>query len=87
MTMTDEDASPRYDPSKQEGDDIANRFTHHPPTNDQIYRYGTTRTMAHNFAAWIINEAPPSRERALALTHLEEVVMWANASIARNEKD
>jgi hypothetical protein len=28
---------------------------------------------------------PVSREQSLALTHLEEVVMFANAAIARNE--
>ena len=26
---------------------------------------------------------PPSREQSLAITHLEEVMFWANAAIAR----
>lgn len=28
---------------------------------------------------------PESRERSLAFTKIDEAVMWANASIARNE--
>ncbi|MDT2194096.1 DUF7681 family protein [Paenibacillus larvae] len=36
--------------------------------------------------AYLINEiCPNSREKSLAITNLEQVVMWANASIARNE--
>ena len=33
----------------------------------------------------IVKHTPPSREQSLALTALEECVMWANAAIARNE--
>lgn len=29
---------------------------------------------------------PPSRERSLAITKLEEAKMWANAAISKNEK-
>lgn len=32
----------------------------------------------------INNLCPESREKSLAVTNLEESVMWANASIARN---
>lgn len=36
--------------------------------------------------AWfVVAPAPDSREKSLALTHLEDAVMWANAAIARNE--
>jgi hypothetical protein len=32
----------------------------------------------------MLNElVPDSREKSLAITHLEEAVMWANAGIAR----
>jgi len=36
-------------------------------------------------AAYINENCPDSREKSLAFTKLEEAVMWANASIARNE--
>lgn len=64
---------------------IANDFTYHPPKEDQIPRYNTLREIARAFAAEILENCPPSRERSLAITKLEEATMWANASIARNE--
>jgi len=60
-------------------------FTYHPPTNSQAERYVDIRAKARELAELIANNCPPSRELSLAMTKLEEVVMWANASIARNE--
>ena len=65
--------------------DIENRFTYHPPKKDQAERYETMRGQARELALHIYAEAPDSREKWLALTKLEEAVMWANAAIARNE--
>jgi hypothetical protein len=65
--------------------DLAKRFTHHPPKGDQAFRYGEIRQRAYAFARAIEEVAPDSREKSLAITNLEEAVMWANASIARNE--
>jgi len=33
----------------------------------------------------VLQVAPDSRERSLALTKIEEAVFWANAAIAREE--
>ena len=66
-------------------EDIKNRFTYHAPKQDQISRYGEIRANAKIFAELIDKDCPDSREKSLALTKLDEVVMWANASIARNE--
>jgi hypothetical protein len=60
-------------------------FTYHPPKPDQLPRYEEIRDYARTFAATILVDCPASQERSLALTRLEEAVMWANASIARNE--
>lgn len=68
------------------GDDLANRFTYHPPTGDQPQRYEQIRAAGLDLACLLDRLCPPSRERSLALTNLEQVVMWANAAIARNEK-
>jgi len=65
--------------------DLENRFTCHPPKNNQAARYQIIRERALELAYWINAECPGSRELSLAFTHLEEVVFWANASIARNE--
>lgn len=65
--------------------ELANRFTHHPPKGDQAVRYGLIRREAGQLAAFIIESTPASREQSLAITHLEDAVMWANAAIARHE--
>lgn len=60
-------------------------FTYHAPKGDQALRYRGLRAAAGRVATQILQACPESRERSLALTKLEECVMWANASIARNE--
>lgn len=66
-------------------EEIRNRFTYHTPKEGQPERYADIRTMALKFALLIESECPDSREKSLAMARLEETVMWANASIARNE--
>lgn len=63
--------------------DLDNRFTYHPPTSNQIALYKEIRDTAHRFADLLNVAVPDGRELALAFTHLEETVMWANAGIAR----
>lgn len=65
---------------------IDNNFKYHPPTEDQVGRYQDIRDQAKRLALLIAMACPNSREKSLALTNLEQAVMWANASIARNEK-
>lgn len=64
---------------------IENNFSYHPPKEDQVGRYEDIRSEAKRFALLIAMACPNSREKSLALTNLEQAVMWANASIARNE--
>lgn len=65
---------------------INNDFVYHPPFGDQVQRYASLREAGRQLAIKIVENAPVSREQSLALTKLEEAVMWANAAIARNEK-
>lgn len=75
-----------YPITDQQLTDLTNRFTYHKPKEGQSERYEQIRCEARNLALVIAGECPPStRETALALTKLEEAIMWANASIARNE--
>jgi len=60
-------------------------FNYHPPKADQVPRYNEIRDTAKGLALVIMVLCPPSRERSLALTALEEAVMWSNAAIARYE--
>ena len=64
---------------------IENRFTYHAPKGDQPARYESLRAAFKDLAYMVEAACPDSRERSLALTKLEEAVMWANAAIARNE--
>lgn len=66
-------------------EDVRNRFTYHPPKGDQVARYEKIRAAAHDLAMLLVDCCPASREQSLALTKLDEVVMHANSSIARNE--
>lgn len=63
--------------------EIETRFTYHKPTETQARRYEEIRGEAKALAVLLNGYCPPSRELSLALTHLEETVMWANAAIAR----
>ena len=70
--------------SKHE-EDLDRRFTYHSPHANQPERYVILRQNARIFAEHITKMCPPSRETSLALTNLEQAIMWANAAIARNE--
>ena len=65
--------------------ELEKRFTYHAPKEGQPLKYETIRDTAKRFAEFLDEVCPESREKSLALTKLEESVMWANASIARNE--
>ena len=64
---------------------IIKNFTYHPPKDGQFEKYEGIRATARGLAELINTYCPDSREKSLAITKLEEAVMWANASIARNE--
>ena len=65
--------------------DLENRFMYHRVSDEQAQRMAMMRArllaMAQDFEA----NAPVCRERSLAVTKLEEAMMWINAAIARNE--
>ncbi len=76
-----------YVPSSEQWEKVKNNFTYHKPITDQAERYVYLRDLAMKLAEAIMATCPNSRETSLALTNLEQAIMWANASIARNEKD
>lgn len=67
--------------------ELERRFTYHAPHGDQADRYQTIRAYALSFAMLINKLAPDSREKSLAITNLEDVVMRVNQAIACNEVD
>jgi hypothetical protein len=60
-------------------------YTYHAPDELKIVKHNNVRQLAKDLAYHLNSRLPEGREKALALTKLEEVVMWANASIAREK--
>ena len=74
-----------YQPSKNDNEKIEKAFTYHAPKTDQVEQFVKIRDTAKTFAEYLVTACPPSRELSLALTSLEQTVMWANAAIARSD--
>ena len=64
---------------------IETSFTYHSPKESQQERYVILRDNAKKLAYEILTFVPPGREQALAITKLEETIMWANKGIACGE--
>lgn len=79
-------AVPKYPLTEADEAYLDRTFVYHAPKEGQAVRYQALRLEAYQLAELILMSCPPSRERSVALTKLEETVMWANASIARNEQ-
>jgi hypothetical protein len=67
--------------------DVETTFTYHSPKGDQPKRYERIRAKARELAELYLIDTPPSREQSIALTNLEQSVMWANKAIAVNEAE
>ena len=63
--------------------DIENRFAFHPATPERGEVHAAVRDECKALAYFIIHNVPEGREQSLAITHLEETMMWCNAGIAR----
>ncbi len=69
-------------------DDIANRFDFHPAaTPERGEEHSRVRRACRALADELNGWLPEGREKELAITHLEEVMFWANAGIARQPID
>lgn len=71
-----------YKPTETE---LESRYSYHPPVRDQAERYNSIRKECLALAKHIVTNTPCSPEQARALNALDEVMMLANAAIARNE--
>lgn len=57
----------------------------HSPTEAQKAAMAKLRNAFSDLAKLIEAETPPSRQRSLALTHLEESAVWANKAANQRE--
>jgi len=60
-------------------------FTYHAPKGNQAEQYVMIRNAAHEFARAVNVLCPESREKALAMTSIQQAAMWANAAKAIHE--
>lgn len=66
--------------------DIENRFAFHAAaTQEKRDEHTSVRQHCRRLADELNQSLPEGREKSLAMTHLEEVMLWANAAIARND--
>lgn len=64
--------------------DIEHRFAFHAATTDEKRDAHTSvRQNCRSLADFLNENLPDGREKALAITHLEEVMFWGNAALAR----
>lgn len=61
---------------------LAEWFTYHIPTPEQVGQYGRLREAALVFARVVLEETPASADQSAALRKVREAVMTANAAIA-----
>lgn len=63
------------------------RFAFHPATDvEKKNDHASVRQHCLELAKFINKKVPEGREKSLAITKLEEVMMWANAGIARSSE-
>ncbi|HEY2066340.1 MAG TPA: hypothetical protein VGG84_10315 [Gemmatimonadaceae bacterium] len=64
--------------------DLAHRYDYHAPTAEAVALHEQLRGRCLMLADLFDQQLPPSREKSLAQTNLEDALMWANAAVARH---
>jgi hypothetical protein len=64
---------------------IVNNFKYHKADEVKGQKHDAVRNNCRELADTMDKLLPNSREKSLAMTKLEETMMWANAAIARND--
>jgi hypothetical protein len=71
-----------------QSDDIAHRFAFHAAsTQEKRDEHTSVRQACRRLADELNASLPEGREKALAVTKLEEVMFWSNAALARAGED
>lgn len=65
-------------------EDLANRFNYHAPNDSKRLAHQDVRMYCMQLADFLNGNLPEGREKAVAVTKLEEVMFWANAALARS---
>lgn len=67
--------------------DLDNRFAFHASTGAKGDDHAQIRQACRETSRTIDRICPDSREKSLAVTALEEAMMWANAALARHDTE
>lgn len=68
-----------------ESSEAFRRLGYHPVVSERQMRiYESNRELFISVYTYIENLGPPSREKSLALTQLQDALMWTNAHVACN---
>jgi len=76
---------PVYPLSKEDEERIEKDFVYRPSVGSQAERYVLIGAIIQRLARSLMENCPKSRELSLAITHLEECMLWAEKSISKNE--
>jgi hypothetical protein len=82
-TTSSNDHARRPGPNFVDEAEIDRRFDYHMPTSTKEPQHDAVRDQFKTTATVLAAMLPEGREKALAMTHLEEAMFWANAAIAR----
>lgn len=63
--------------------ELDKRFDYHRPTAEKAERHARVRAACKTLAEKCDEELEEGREKSTVMARLEEVMFWANASIAR----
>ncbi len=65
-------------------DEIQERFIYHAPSPEGVDRHHALSQACITLAQVIEETCQDSREKSVAMTHLETAKFWASAAVARN---
>ncbi len=66
--------------------ELRDRFFYHPPSSEGAKTHGVLSQEFYELSQVIDALCPHSREKSLAMTHMEQSKMWASAAVARDPK-
>lgn len=66
--------------------EIIRRFKKYTPSDSDAAKMNRNRNKGREVVELFNGQCPDNREKSIAISRVEEAVMWANASIARGEE-
>jgi len=67
--------------------ELVRRFKNHKLDEHRAKKCEQLRLSAHNLADMVNGLCPEGREKSIAITKIEEAVMWANKAISMSTND